>query len=152
MGFLDVILSVASGGATGLLGSLISGGMALFEGAQKRKDKALEFAHELALLDRQAALADQNAENELAIVNAETAGAIREASYQHDMASGRPHKWVVDVLKLVRPTLTVLLVGLTWVIYLTTADLGIQAEVVSSVLFMTSSAGAWWFGDRRRPR
>ena len=143
-----VISSVLTGGATGLIGSLLSKGIGIFEAGQKRKDKALEYEQELKLLDRQAALKTAETENELAIANAETAASLREASYSHDNSMGKPHSWVVDVLRLVRPVLTGFLLILVGGIYFTTDDFAMKAGVIDSVLFMTSSAVTWWFGDR----
>tara|TARA_R110001599_G_scaffold47866_1_gene138414 strand:+ start:11 stop:469 length:459 start_codon:yes stop_codon:yes gene_type:complete len=143
-----VISSVLTGGATGLIGSLLSKGIGIFEAGQKRKDKALEYEQELKLLDRQAALRTAETENELAIANAETAASLREASYSHDNSMGKPHRWVVDVLRLVRPVLTAFLLILVGGIYFTTNDFAMKAGVIDSILFMTSSAVTWWFGDR----
>ena len=143
-----VISSVLTGGATGLIGSLLSKGIGSFEASQRRKDKALEYEQELKLLDKQAALRTAETENELAIANAETAASLREASYAHDNSLGKPHRWVVDVLRLVRPVLTALLLVLVGGIYFTTDDFAMKAGVIDSVLFMTSSAVTWWFGDR----
>jgi len=143
-----VISSVLTGGATGLIGSLLSKGIGIFEASQRRKDKALEYEQELKLLDKQAALKTAETENELAIANAETAASLREASYSHDSSMGKPHRWVVDVLRLVRPVLTAFLLILVGGIYFTTNDFAMKAGVIDSVLFMTSSAVTWWFGDR----
>ena len=143
-----VISSVLTGGATGLIGSLLSKGIGIFEAGQKRKDKALEYEQELKLLDKQAALRTAETENELAIANAETAASLREASYSHDNSMGKPHRWVVDVLRLVRTVLTGFLLILVGGIYFTTDDFAMKAGVIDSVLFMTSSAVTWWFGDR----
>ena len=143
-----VISSVLTGGATGLIGSLLSKGIGIFEASQRRKDKALEYEQELKLLDKQAALKTAETENELAIANAETAASLREASYSHDSSMGKPHRWVVDVLRLVRPVLTAFLLILVGGIYFTSNDFAMKAGVIDSVLFMTSSAVTWWFGDR----
>ena len=148
MGFLGLIGSVMTGGATGLIGSILSKGIGIFEAQQKRKDKQLDFEHELKLLEAQAVLRTAETENELAIANAETAASLREASYSHDSSMGRPHRWVVDVLRLVRPALTLILLMLVGGIYFTTSDLAMKAGIIESVLFMSSSAVTWWYGDR----
>jgi hypothetical protein len=136
MGFLGLIGSVLTGGATGLVGSLLSKGIGLFEAHQRRKDRELDFAHELKLLDKQAELRTAETENELAIANAETAASLREASYAHDSSLGNPHRWVVDTLRMVRPVLTLFLLTLVGGIYFTTDDFAMKAGVIESVLFM----------------
>jgi hypothetical protein len=148
MGILSLIGSALTGGGVGLLGSLLSKGIGLFEASQKRKDRELDYAHELKLLEKQSELRTAETENELAIANAETAASLREASYAHDSSMGRPHRWVVDVLRLVRPFLTAFLLALVGGIYFSTDDFAMKAGVIESVLFMASSAVTWWFGDR----
>jgi hypothetical protein len=148
MGFLEIIGGVLTGGATGLIGSLLSKGIGLFEAHQKRKDRMLDYEHELKLLDRQVAASAAETENALAIANAETSANLREASYAHDSATGRPHRWVVSTLRLVRPALTLFLLVTVFVVYMTTNDFKMKIEIISSVLFMASSAVTWWFGDR----
>ena len=143
-----MIASALTGGGFGLIGSLASKAIGLFEAGQKRKDKALEYEQELKLLDKQAALRTAETENELALADAETSASLREASYSHDNSMGKPHRWVVDVLRLVRPVLTGFLLILVGGIYFTTDDFAMKAGVVDSVLFMTASAVTWWFGDR----
>jgi len=145
-----LISSVLTGGATGLIGSLLNKGIGLFEAAQKRKDRILEFEQELKLLDKQAALRTAETENELAIADAETTASLREASYRHDASLGNPHRWVVDTLRLVRPVLTSFLLIVVLIIFLTTNDFGMKAGIIESVLYMASSAVTWWFGDRRK--
>jgi len=148
MDFLGLIGSVLTGGATGLIGSLLTKGIGLFEAHQKRKDRALDYEHELKLLDKQTEARIAESESELAIANAETAASLRMASYEHDSKTGRPHRWVVDTLRLVRPTLTLFLLTLVFTIYMTTSDLGMKDQIIVSVLFMCSSAVTWWFGSR----
>ena len=146
MDFLGIIATALTGGGVGIIGSIISKGIGLFEAYQKREDRKLEFSHELALLDRQEAIARSETENALAIANAETSAALRQASYAHDASSGRPHTWVVDLLRLVRPVLTLILIFLVLTIYLN--DPITRDEIEAAVVFMCSSSVLWWFGDR----
>ena len=149
---LDLIANVLTGGATGLIGSVLSKAIGLFEARQKRKDRALEFEHELRLLDRQAAMAEVETESALAIAQAEAAAQARAASYAHDTGTGRPHRWVVSTLRLVRPVLTVTLIALVGVVFFATNDAGDRATIVASLIYMASSAVLWWFGDRAMTR
>ena len=146
MDFLSLIGTVLTGGATGIIGSLITKGIGLFEAHQKRQDRILDFEHELKLLDKQAALRMQESENELLIAQAEAAANLREASYAHDASAGRAHTWVVDILRLVRPVLTLFLIGLVGTFYVMHVEQ--RAEITASILYMASSAVLWWYGDR----
>mgnify|MGYP003651684559 CR=1 FL=1 len=143
-----LITSVLTGGATGLIGSLLSKGIGIFEAGQKRKALQIEYEQELKLLDRQAALKTAETENELAIVHAETSASLREASYSHDNSVGKPHRWVTSCLRLVRPILTAGLMIIVLVIYMTTNDFAMKAGIIESVLYVFSSSTTWWFGDR----
>ena len=56
-------------------------------------------------------------------------------------------KFVTNILRLVRPILTLSLIGLVGAIYFYATPTG-KLEIESSVVFMLSGAIAWWFGDR----
>ena len=78
---------------------------------------------------------------------------LREASYQHDQSLGRSSRWVVDLLRLVRPALTGGLIILVGIIFFSTEDLVQREAIVHSIIYLSSSATLWWFGDRAlRPK
>ena len=144
---MEFLTSVLSGGITGLLGSVLAKGIGLFEAWQRRQEKALEFEHELKLLDRQAALRQAESESALRIGEAEASARLRQASYQAD-DGGSSYPWVAAVLRLVRPALTLMLIGLVGLIFTATGDDAQRREILSGVVYMASSAVLWWFGDR----
>ena len=152
MGFLDVIMTAITGGGFGAIGAIASKIMGVWEAKEERKNKALDFQHELALLDKQSALRQAETESELAIATAETAASLREASYAHDTRSGKPYQWVVSILRLIRPVLTIGLLGILGSVYFYVADLSLQAEIVHAFIFMSVSSVTWWFGDRSMNR
>ena len=52
-----------------------------------------------------------------------------------------------------RPTLTIMLVGIVWYIYASSDDIAQQETIIQSVIYMSSTAVLWWFGDRAmRPK
>jgi hypothetical protein len=150
MGFLEIIGSVLTGGATGLVGTILSSVLGMVEASQKRKEKALDYAHEMNLLEMQGNQRGVELENERLIALEASMSAMRTASYEHDASYGQASQGVVNTLRFVRPVLTLLLVGLTAGIYFTTDDLGIRTEVNATVLFCTTAALVWWYGDRRK--
>jgi len=77
---------------------------------------------------------------------------LRNASYAHDSNTGKASQWVIDTLRMVRPSVTGILIILLGIIYFTIADLGSKAEIVSSVIYMATSSVTWWFGDRMTQR
>lgn len=135
---------------TSLIGALVGGsGSALSKWLGMREDKQ-KFEHELKLQRLQMEARQSETENELAIAQEEAFAAMREASYEHATAAGQGSQWAINLLRLVRPVLTLLLMLLVWVIWLTLAEgnAGLQQQIIDGVLFMASTALAWWFGDR----
>lgn len=152
---LEMLFSALFGGATGLLGTVVGKVFGWLELRERRKALVIEQAHELALFDRQAALRQTEMESERALADTAAWQAGRVASYRHDMAAGETYRWVASIIRLTRPALTLLLLGLTGWVFLRVSDLGIQSDIVNQIVFLTSMAVAWWFGDRapqqRRP-
>ncbi|MEQ8346897.1 MAG: hypothetical protein RIB84_15725 [Sneathiellaceae bacterium] len=145
---LEMLFSALFGGATGLLGTLVGKIFGWLELRERRRSMLIEQAHELALFDRQAALRQTEMESERALAETAAWQAGRTASYRHDIAAGETYRWVAAIIRLTRPALTLLLLGLTGLVFLRVADLGIQAEIVNQIVFLASMAVAWWFGDR----
>ncbi|KZD12163.1 hypothetical protein [Oceanibaculum pacificum] len=148
MEILSFVSSILSGGATGLLGMLASAGIRILEAREKRQTLAIELAHaeRLHLLQRETRAAETENERLLA----ELAGArdMRVASYEHDRGYGRASQWVVNLLRLVRPALTLLLIGLTGLVFFqlyTDAD---RSRIVEMLIYATTAAIVWWFGAR----
>lgn len=135
---------------TTIVGALIGGSGSALSKWIGIKEKKLSFEHEIKLLQMQIKAQQSETENELAITQEEGFAAIREASYGHDMATGNTSRWVNNILRLVRPILTIMLISLVWVIWKTVAkdNSSLQNQIIDGVLFMSSAALAWWFGDR----
>lgn len=159
----DIFGMVLSGGATGLFGTLISLGAGYLKQRAEQVEKAAERAHELALLDLQMKKGDKETENELAIIQAQAEGAGFQMAYRHDMSIKAPG-WVDAIRSLMRPGLTLLLLGLTVWIWLSmqhgsmdrvlvlvkTAEGGtdLYGFIVLSIVYLNTTAIAFWFGDR----
>ena len=148
---MEFIMSALFGGTTGLVGSLVGRVFGWMETREKRKNMELEFAHELSVMEVQGRIRADELEAESKIVEAKVAGDIRTASYRHDMAGGEPYRWVISVLRLIRPILTVMLIGITGAIVLT-FEPSTAIEVANQCVYLTGMAIAWWFGDRAPAR
>ena len=144
---LDLLMTTLTGGATGLIGSVIGKAFSFvdFWVEEKREDK--KHARTISLLELQNRLGAEENERELQIVEAKASGDARTASYQHDISMGDGSVWVVNVLRLVRPVLTLALICVTLVLYLKANASG-RDMIEASVIYLTSSATLWWFGDR----
>ena len=139
---MELILSLLTGGATGIFGSLLGRVAEFFEKAQVQKFRQEEWGHERVLIEMQLRGREAEWEHESAIAEADAAARMRDASYRHDTAAGRGSQWVVNVLRLVRPTLT---------LADTTVDgESLRGRIVSATLYLATAAVTWWFGDRAR--
>ena len=134
---IDTLMSVLFGGATGILGTIISKGLSIWEAAEKRKELKIKNEHELALYDKQM-------ESKISMAELD----LRSNSYDHDNQTGQGSQWVVNTLRMVRPSLTLFLLILLAIVYFTTQDIAFEASVVDAIVYASVSATLWWFGDR----
>jgi len=144
---METILTALLGGSTGILGTVIGKVATYFERKQDMEMRLAEFAHEARLQEMQMASDQLERESEQAIQEMATYQATRAQSYKHDDAYGKPYRWVITLLRLVRPLLTVLLIALTAVLFFN-LDQGGKNDIAQQVIFLTGMAISWWFGDR----
>ncbi len=153
MGFLALLSGALTGGGL----SLVTKGLDIFDRRiRHRQDLSLrqmEYTHELALLSKQDEwrAAERESELEMAVIagQAETLS----ASYEHDASYGTPSQLASTILRFFRPFLTLTLLAVSvWGIYRLAAsgnaDAALIAASVESLLYLTTLAIAWWFGDR----
>jgi DMSO reductase anchor subunit len=140
---MEFLISLLSGGATGILGTLVGRVVGFYENKQK-------FQHELKLLELQAKIGAEESERELAIAQAKAASDLRVASYRHDSETGQGSQWVTNTLRLIRPALTIVLVLAVIMLWFTAEqyDEDIRTQVVVAIIYLATSAVTWWFGDR----
>lgn len=142
---LDQLLSMALGGGTGVLGTAVSAVADYFNGRAEHQRQI-----DLRRLDIEAA--SVRGEAALGASRLEADARMREASYRE---AGQ--RWsdgqgtlmrVVDATRgLIRPILTVGLVGCTVLFYFhQPADRG---AIVHSVLYLATASVLWWFGGRQ---
>lgn len=148
MSVIDFFSNAASGGLLGLVGTLSSKAFNYVDRKQDMEAKVAEYKHELALIDKQAALKIIETENELAIAKVAAENQLRVSSYGLNFESTNGSAKVTDLLRLVRPVLTISLVLLTAVLWCTSEDKTIDQQIVDMILFCTASAVTWWYGDR----
>lgn len=141
----ELIGTVLTGGATGIIGSVIGKAFGFLDAWQEEKKADSEHGRTLELLELQNKIGAEENERETALAEAKLAGDIRQASYRHDAAGGSP--WVVDCLRLIRPFLTISLIALVGILYFNAVPDG-RATIEASVIYLCSSSCLWWFGDR----
>ena len=143
-GLAHLTLDAAAGGVFGLIGTALGRVAGFFERKQTHDHERAQWTHELALHELNMRARAQETEAELALVA--QAGSWRglEASIRADAAIGEASRWVIDVLRLVRPTLTLMLWLITGWIFARTQD----GSIVEASVFAATAATLWWFGDR----
>ncbi len=156
---MDILLSLLTGGATGIVGTALSAGFNYFGSRQKNKQEIELRKLELQEMRQEAAIAERVTAMELeaATTQAEYAGlqaSYREASTRWTAGAELTpaQTWlmvVVDVVRgLMRPMITVVLMGYVgWIYAETLADP--SSPVVSTVLYLTTASVLWWFGSRQ---
>jgi len=160
---LDQLLGVASsiltGGATGLLGTVITGGFAFLNSRQRHRQEMALRELDLQIMQSEAAGAERIAAIEAEGASEQAAYGALEASYKAaSQRWSRPGEgWAmvaVDVVRgLMRPVLTLGLLGLTAYIYFEMMArpafmTALQARIVDTVLYLVTAAVLWWFGQR----
>lgn len=133
---LDLLGTVLTGGATGIVGSVIGKLFSFADYWVEEKKADNEHQRTLQMIEMQGQMKADEAENEM-----------RRASYEHDSGTGIAATWVVNILRLVRPVLTFTLIVLVGVLYFKAVPAG-RVTIEAGVLYMASSAILWWFGDR----
>ena len=117
------------GAILGAVGGVINKGISLYENHQQAKIDERRRSDEL----------------EAAKINADKETQI--ASYKHDTDIGIGSPWVIDVLRMVRPSITfygLFLITVFW-FFASPQDKGL---IIASVLELVSMSVAWWFGSR----
>tara|TARA_B100001123_G_scaffold29830_1_gene31373 strand:- start:3470 stop:3940 length:471 start_codon:yes stop_codon:yes gene_type:complete len=148
---------IFGGGATGLLGTLFS---RVFDMVDKHQER--QFIIKKYRLD--ADLRAKEMESEERIVEVKGYSDMLTASYLHDSGIGQGAPWVVNLLRLVRPTITLLLwvlVGSIWfsimgeiqatanaLPWLAEKSTILKEQIVGSIVYCATAATLWWFGTR----
>lgn len=157
---VEMLMSVLTGGATGLLGTMVSGAIDFFQSRAEHKREV-----DLRRLDIELARTEAGAAEKVAAIEAEAStdraelGAMeasyREASSRMSRAGDGFLMKLVDFVRgMTRPVLTWGLVALVGAIYFTlgAGDLApesIKPRIIETVLYLTTAAVLWWFGQRQ---
>jgi hypothetical protein len=147
----ELLGTVLTGGATGIIGSVIGKAFSFLDAWQEEKKADSEHGRTIELLELQNKLGAEESEREMEITQAKIDADSRVASYSHDAVGGASSVWVTDCLRMVRPLLTFSLILLVGILYFKAAPGG-RATIEASVIYMASSATLWWFGDRAMAR
>jgi len=137
-------LDAAAGGVFGIVGTALGRVAGFFERKQTFKHERERWQHEYKLHELQMMADVQETEMEIALTAQRGSWEGLEASIKADAAIGQASKWVINVLRLVRPTLTLLLWLITGWIFAETQN----GSIAEAAVFAATAATLWWFGDR----
>ena len=138
-----------AGGVFGIVGTALGRVAGYFERKQTFAQEEKRWGHELKLHELQMQADKQETEMELAITAQKGSWDGLKASLNADANIGIAAQWVINTLRLVRPTLTLLLWLITAWIFSKTQD----ADIANAAVFAATAATLWWFGDRApKPR
>ena len=153
---LEALLSILTGGATGLLGTALSAGIGYFERRQRYQQEM-----ELRRLDLEITRAESESAERIAAIEAESndnAAAMKALEASHRSATVRWSRgdsaWFVfvDVVRgLIRPVLTLGFLGLAAAIYFrlpVDPSVDVGARLIDTVLYLATTTTLWWFGTR----
>ena len=145
---LGVASSAVGGGLLGIAGSLIGRVFTYLEKKQDQKFKLQQWEQEYKLQQLQIEARKQETEQEIALSTEQGRWAGLTASINADANGRSSYPWVAAVKDLMRPVITTLLIGLTAYVVIAIAERDIRIEVIYSIVFLTNTCVAWWFGDR----
>ena len=141
---LSLGLEAATGGLFGIVGTALGRVASYFERKQAFLQEQQRWTHEYKLHELNMQARAQETEMELALAAQAGSWAGLEASIKADAAIGQASLWVINVLRLVRPVLTLLLWLITGWIFARTQN----GAIVEAAVFAATAATLWWFGDR----
>jgi hypothetical protein len=143
----EMIGAALFGSTTGLLGSVVSKVLEIWRYKEEAKARQMSYDHEVRLLEMQMRDRAAERESEEAITNTVADESVRVASYKHDTNNGQTSMWVNDILRLVRPVLTVLMILMTLYVAATFDEVS-RRDLAAQIIAITAMCFAWWFGDR----
>jgi hypothetical protein len=177
MSILDSILSVVSGGATGLIGTAVQ---SYFQFQTRKLDIDLEKtkgANELAKQELDIKMQAQEWASRTQIAQVTTQGEVDKADaaslvasfstepqqYSEKSLLTHGQEWIMvllDALRgIIRPGLTIYLCVVVSLIYFQTRGLipsnqgdsfALLEKLVNTILYVTTSVILWWFGSRNK--
>jgi hypothetical protein len=149
---IEILTTVFGGPIVGVLGSVVSGVVGYFEKQQQIESDRVRFAHEAHLLEKHIAARGQELESERDIAAISADASMLRGSYRHDASYGDTGPIVNSILRLVRPILTIALIGLVAALVIAQDQTLDRQGIALKVLFLCEVAITWWFADRRRSR
>jgi hypothetical protein len=151
MSFVDVIGNAASGGLLGLVGSISTSVVSIFQQKNQQAHEVAMGELELKRISAQSDAQSKLSADQLKVTieqganNAFTASQVAGSSINNVPSS------IAGILALWRPILTAALLAYSLYVY-PTSDAATQTFIVQSYVTAGSAAVLWWFGSRQMQR
>lgn len=116
----------------------------------QRTDKADERRHIAAMHEANAAARKDETEQEIRLIGRRFDGEARTASHADQTAlalNPQGAQWTINLLRLVRPLLTLYFAVCALIIFFAFKDGTIRADIVAQILYLAGLSCGWWFGD-----
>ena len=164
MEFISGILGpILTGGVTGIIGTGLSGVLALLKKGQNHKYELELRKIDLQEIRLEGAMADKRHALMLEATTVQSQSQALQESYKNArsfLTSGKrltpAQTWVMVFIDLVRmmmrPVITLFMVIWLYRIYGNTEFPDIYEQVASSVIYLTTTVVMWWFGSRQIDR
>ena len=137
-------LDAVAGGLFGLVGTAFGRVAGFFEKRDAYAQEKARWGHEYRLHELNMIAQEQESKIELELAAQAGSWAGLEASIEADASLGKASQWVINILRLVRPFLTIVLWLIAISIFLQTQN----PEIAEAAVFAATAATLWWFGDR----
>jgi hypothetical protein len=152
---MEIILSLLTGGATGIIGSAIGKFFGFLKSREDRATQAMNNKHVERLHELTLSSEASERESEERIASTAAAVQMQAGSHKHDASYGSVGLRSATALRFVRPIITFALIGLVAVFWFTIGmdnelidGNAMKTQIISTVLYITTVAITWWFGDR----
>lgn len=141
---LSGLFSASSGG---ILGGIFGGVMGLATNFMKERGRDKQHKRDMEERKLQREADNQSHDHDIALSRENASSAARQASYQDAQSPNAP-AWAAGIKAVFRPALTTFLLALNGYILTLGETSEPMQDIRDSVVFLTGTAVAWWFGER----
>ena len=143
-----IVGNVASGGLLGLIGSVASAGIGIWQTREQRKAKREEAELEMKRLELAGRIDLQKAEAALRETEVKSVASGFDASQAADANAHGASDGIQDFKAATRHVVVYLLIFLTGLIYFFGASLDTQQVIVGTIVQLAVMAISWLYGQR----
>ena len=140
--------NLASGGLLGLVGSLLTGIVSIFQARSQFQHDEQMAEINLKLIAANSVAAAQVSADQLRNTVEQMAGQAFTASQVAGTAAANTPPFIAGLLSLWRPALTAGLIGFAVYVYPTASE-DMKAYIVRTYIEVGGAAVLWWFGSRQ---